>query len=70
MCYLTLILEKIIQAIVSLVVSIFPSLITNFPIEASARAELVKLRDRANPMSGSTMQSIIARLRASFTAAF
>jgi Rx N-terminal domain len=48
MSYLTLILEKIIEAIVSLVVGIFPSLIANLPTEASARAELVKLRDRAN----------------------
>lgn len=48
MGYLTLILEKFIEAVVGLVVTFFPSLIANLPTGASARAELVRLHDRAN----------------------
>ncbi|KAJ4768248.1 NBS-LRR-like resistance protein [Rhynchospora pubera] len=40
-------LEKFIEAIVGLVVNFFPTLFSNLPTEASDRAELVKLCERA-----------------------
>ncbi|XP_078174710.1 disease resistance protein RGA2-like isoform X2 [Carex rostrata] len=43
----TMIFEKFIEAVVSQIVNFFPTLITNLPTKASARAELDKLRDRA-----------------------